>query len=286
MIRTSVPWASLIGLILLSQSLKADALVGPGGAFQPWTASILGTGPLVDPSYSGPYWNGWTGYGNKYNIGWCLVGTGGCVIASPPGAIAYWGKATGAAVQSMSFQNSGTAVSVSLLGMFTNQLGTAQNSGYNVFGWYEINTNGTIGALTPLWNSKTATTGESAVFSPTGSYGLFLENIQGNGQADYFWFMNSTQDYSVGPQKNPVDSNQHFAVFSGVPGQFFVGMADTNFGDRGYSDMVVKVTNVPEVSAVSLLFGGLLFSLPAFRRKYRRYPAARLFIDPLRVTIS
>jgi hypothetical protein len=118
--------------------------------------------------------------------------------------------------------------------------------------------------MTTLWNSKTASTGESAIFTPAGSYGLFLENIQGNRQADYFWFMNASQDYAAGPEMNPVDANQHFAVFSGVPGQFFVGIADTSFGDRGYSDMVVKVTNAPESRTVILLFIGLLLTWQFF----------------------
>jgi hypothetical protein len=229
-------------------------------------------GPVSAPTYGGPYWNNLSPDGPAANIGWCLVGTGGCVIASPPGAISYWGNGT-AAPSNMYYQSGGVAVTVSLLAMYTNQLGTAQNPGYNVFGWYEINANGTIGAMTALWNSKSATIGETATFTPTGNYGLFLENIQGNGQADYFWFMNKTQDYSAGPDKNPVDTTQHFAVFSGTPGQYFVGMDDTNEGATDYNDMIVKVMNVPEpcmfvLSGLSLL-GGLRFARSARGRAAR-----------------
>jgi hypothetical protein len=241
--RIYIELASIIGLALLSQTGHADTLVGPGGAFQQWTAAVLG--PVSAPVHGGPYWNNYSPDGPTDNIGWCLVGTGGCVIASPPGAIAYWANGT-ASVANMYFQSSGIPVTVSLLGMLTNQLGTTKNPGYNAFGWYEINANGTIGAMTALWNSKTATIGESATFTPTGNYGLYLENIQGNGAADYFWFMNKTQDYSAGPDKNPVDTMQHFAVFSGTPGQYFVGMDDTAFGALDYNDMIVKVTNAPE----------------------------------------
>jgi hypothetical protein len=255
--RIFVELASIIGLALLSQNVRADTLVGPGGAFQQWTSAILG--PSNAPTYGGPYWNNFSPDGPAANIGWCLVGTGGCVIASPPGAIAYWANGQ-ASVPNMYFQSSGIPVTVSLLGMFTNQLGTSQNTGYNIFGWYKVNANGTIGALTALWNSKTATIGATATFTPSGNYGLFIENVQGNGAADYFWFMNQTQNYSAGPDRNRIDNTQHFAVFSGTPGQYFVGMDDTAFGSTDYNDMIVKVTNAPEpcmfvLSGLSLLSG-------------------------------
>jgi hypothetical protein len=268
--RTFVELASLAGLALLSQlCVKADTLVGPGGAFQTWTAAVLG--PVNAPTYGGPYWNNPSGDGTTANIGWCLVGGGACVIPSPPGAIAMYATPTLQAVSNMSFQNNGVAVEVSLLGMLTNQLGTPQNSGYNVFGWYQINSNGTIGALTPLWNSKTATIGQSAIFTPTANYGLYLENIQGNGQADYFWFMNSTQNTSTGPDKNPADSLQHFAIFSGTPGNFYIGIDDTNNGNRDYNNMIIKLFNTPEPRSLMLAgVGLLLFGLVAFNRHRKR----------------
>jgi hypothetical protein len=267
--RIFIELASIFGLALLSQTVRADALKGKGGAFQPWTSAVLG--PVGAPTYGGPYWNNFSPDGPAANIGWCLVGTGGCVIASPPGAISYYGNGT-AAVSNMYYQNNGTPVTVSLLAMYTNQLGTPKNTGYNVFGWYEINSNGTIGAMTALWNSKSATIGETATFVPTGSYGLYLENIQGNGQADYFWFMNKGQDYSAGPDKNPIDSTQHFAIFSGTPGQYFVGMDDTDGGALDYNDMIVKVTNAPEPSAFVLSGLGLLCGF-RFARSAKSRPA-------------
>ena len=267
--RTFLKLASFVGVVLLSQGLKADTLVGPGGAFQPWTSAVLG--PPSNPTYTppggpGPYWNNPSGDGPTANIGWCLVGTGSCVIASPPGAINYYGKASGAAVQSMAFQNNGTAITVSLVGQLTNQLGTTKNPGFNVFGWYQINPDGSIGAMTRLWNSKSDTVGQSATFTPSASYGLFIENIQGNGAADYFWFMDSTKDYGTG-LAGTVDSSQHFAVFSGVPGQFYVGMDDTNSGDTDYNNMIIELMNVPEPSSIALLAAGLvLFGLLSRRR--------------------
>jgi hypothetical protein len=268
--RTFLALASIVGLTLLSQSIKADTLVGPGGAFQPWTAAILGPAgapTYTSPTHPGPYWNVFSGDGPTANIGWCMVGTGGCVIASPPGAIAAYLAPSFAAVANMNFVSNGTPITLSLLGQFTNQIGSAANSGYNVFGWYQLKANGTIGAMTPLWNSKTDSIGQSATFTPSANYGLYLENIQGNGQADYFWFMTSSQDYSAGPDKNPVDTNQHFAAFSGVPGQFFIGISDTDFGDDDYNDMIIKLVNAPEPRALGLLcIGFFLCGLLIVRR--------------------
>ena len=255
MIRTFVGLASFLTFAFLSQSARADTLVGPGGAFQPWTAAVLGT--TAHPTNNGtPYWNNLSGDGPTANIGWCMVGTGGCVIASPPGAIAYYGTSTGASVQNMMFQNSGVPVSVSLQGMLTNQTGGA--NGYDLFGWYELNANGTIGKTTVLWSSQSAAIGATAVFTPVGNYGLFVENVQGNGQGNYFWFMNSSQNSSSGPFAATSDTRQHFAIFSGTPGQFLVGAEDTNNGDGDYNDMIISVTNVPEPGTLSLLFAGLL----------------------------
>jgi len=272
--RNFLELAMILGLPLLSQNLRADMLVGPGGAFQPWTAAVLG--PPAAPTYTGPnhpgpYWNNPSGDSPTGNIGWCLVGGGGCVIASPPGALAYYGTPTGAAVQNMAFVSTGMPATVSLIGQLTNQLGTAANSGYNVFGWYTITSNGTITATT-LWNSKTDSIGELATFTPGAAgthYGLFLENIQGGGtaaEADYFWFMNSSSDYGAGTA-SPIDGLQHFAVFAGVPGTYFVGVDDTNNGNQDFNNMIVELITAPEPRTVALFGFGFLLCGLAFRRR-------------------
>jgi len=246
--------------------VSANTLVGPGGAFQPWTSTVLQPVNSANPTYGGPYWNNFSGDGAKANIGWCLAGTGGCAISSPPGAISYYGTSTGAAVQNMAFVNPGSPVSISLLGTFTNQKGNGNGTDY--FGWYAINADGSIGAMTQLWSSTAPVNTTSAIITPNGSYGLYLESVQGNGAASYFWFMNDNDNYAGGPNKNPVDNNQHFAVFSATPGIYYVGMEEGNYAlgtaDGDFNDMIVKVTSVPEPAALTLLGAAVLL---AVRRK-------------------
>lgn len=184
------------------------------------------------------------------------------MIASPPGAISYYGTATGAAVQNMAFVSNGLAVTVSLIGQLTNQIGSTANPGFNVFGWYTINPNGTIDAQ-PLWNSKTDFINAMSTFSPGPAgtqYGLYLENIQGAGtsaEADYFWFMNSSSDYGAGTAAT-VDTKQHFAVFYGGSGPFYIGIDDTNNGDEDFNNMVIELQNVPEPRTTALFALGCL----------------------------
>jgi hypothetical protein len=281
--RNFIELASIIGLTLCSVNLQADILIGPGGAWQPWTAAVLG--PDAAPTYTssthpGPYWNNFSGDGPTANIGWCLTGGGGCVIATPPGAIAYYGTSTGAAVQNMALVSGGWTITATLLGQLTNQLGTAANPGYNVFGWYTINPNGTISA-TPLWNSKTDTIGQTISFNtgPAGTqYGLYLENIQGSGTstvADYFWFMNSSSDYSTGPGASTPDTNQHFAVFCKpgnditCGGTYYIGVDDTNNGNQDFNNMIIELATSPEPSTYSLVGLGLACCWLVRQRKHK-----------------
>jgi hypothetical protein len=144
-------------------SAAADTIIG-AGSLQSWSASILG--PSSSPTYGGPYWNNQSGEGATANIGWCLTGSPACPIASPPGAIPYFGNGTNAA-SNMFFGNSMGSVQVSLLGNFTSQTGGASD-GINYFGWYTIQADGTLGTMTRLL-SAAAPVNASAIFSPSGN---------------------------------------------------------------------------------------------------------------------
>jgi Domain of unknown function (DUF4114) len=242
----------------------ADTILG-AGSFQSWNPSILG-------SSGGPYWNSHSGEGANGNIGWCLTGSPVCPIANPPGAIPYFGDGT-SAVSNMFFGNSIGSVQVSLLGNFTSQTGGPD--GINYFGWYAIQPDGTLGSMSALWSSEAAVN-TSALFSPGGNYGFFIENVKRLGaplEADYFWFMNSAFDSTGGSAVDPAN-HQHFAVFSPAENRFVLGMEDATPGDLDFNDMIVQVTTgVPEPA--SAVFTGGALALCGLLAAARRLPVNR-----------
>jgi hypothetical protein len=157
------------------------------------------------------------------------------------------------------FTASGAPVAASLLGAFTNQTGPP--GGTNYFGWYEINPNNTLGAMSLLFSSVAAV-GTTATFDPTGEYGFYIENVQSAGksyEADYYWFMSSGFDTASGTGIS--DGLQNFSTFALPNGSYILGMEDTNGpgSDRDFNDLVVQVQNTtPEPASMALLGGGLL----------------------------
>jgi hypothetical protein len=181
-----------------------------------------------------------------------------------PGAVPTF--AAGASpVADLSFAGSGNAVTASLLGINTNQVGPPPQ-GIENFGWYAIGAGGTVGPLHYLWDSSAAPGATSVQFTPSGSYGFFLESVQGKGsafEADYFWFMNTGDNFSAGLGAGPIaPTYQKFAIFSpNATSQFYLGIEDTLpslGGDQDYNDMIVGVSVAPEPGAGVLLGIGLL----------------------------
>jgi len=248
---------------LVSISACADTLNG-NGSWQTWSPTVLNT-----PT-TGPYWNGNSGDGPEYNIGWCLTGTGNCKISNPPGALAYYGNGN-AAASNVSFTNSGVAQQVSLAGLFSNQNGVRPN-GTNYFGWYTDN--GGVVTLNPLLNSTEAV-GSYATFAPTGTYGFYEENVQSPNTsytANYFWFTDTSLDYTSGPGAPATDGGQHFSIFgSAGSSTYYLGLEDTPFAtsDLDYNDMVIKLEPAPEPSSLMLLAGGVC--VLAFGFFFRRH---------------
>jgi len=248
-------------LSLAGMSAYADTL--NGATLQSWSPTVLNS-----PG-TGPYWNNLSGEGPLHNIGSCLTGTGNCQIANPPGALSYYGNGT-AAPFNMSFTSSGTAQEVSLLGVFTTQTGVTP-LGTDYFGWYTYN-NGVV-TMNPLLNSTEAI-GSYSTFLPTGNYGFYLENVQSPGTsytANYFWFTDSGLDYTSGPGAPPTDGLQHFSIFGGTNGTFYLGLEDTPApsGDFDYNDMVIELQPVPEPSSFALMAGGVGLLSLLFRVVFR-----------------
>jgi hypothetical protein len=246
----------------LGSPAAADSIMG-AGSLQSWSPSILG--PASNPTFGGPYWNSQSGEGDTGNIGWCLVGSAVCPIAVHPGAIPFFGNGT-SPVSNLFFGDSAGSVEVSLLGNFTSQTGGP--NGVNYFGWYALQADGTLGAMSNLWSSAVSL-GTSAVFTPGGDYGFFIENVKGLGtpaEADYFWFMNTAFASTGGTAVDPAN-HQHFAVFSAGADRFVLGMEDATPGDLDFNDMIVQVsTGVPEPASLAFVGSGLLLCVLLVRR--------------------
>jgi hypothetical protein len=271
----------LLGLAACSLAVvlaHADTVTGTGG-WQSWSPAYLIQG--VSPTPGTPYWNNLSGDGSRYNIGWCLVGNGNCSIPSPPGNVPYFGLNGGSASADFSFESSNYAVTATLEASFTN------SRALDVFGWYSIDANGSIGLLHPLF-SPSDSPGLVHSFTPSSTYGFYVEQDQGTPgnhfASQYFFFMDSAKN-NVAGYPNPSDTLQHFAVFDAQLGTsddrtpYYIGAVDTractpngsgtcNSTARfDYNDFIVRLDTIdtPEPGSFGLLACTLVM-LVAFLR--------------------
>lgn len=258
--------------------VQADTITGSGD-WQSWSTANLVQG--VSPTPGTPYWNNLSGDGSRYNIGWCLVGGGDCNIPSPPGNVPYFGLNGGGAPADIVFANNGYAVTATLQAAITN------SRLLDIFGWYSINADSSIGSLHPLFSELSAT-GTTQTFLPSNTYGFYIQQDQGTLGApfssQYFFFMNSA-DNRVAGYPNPGDSLQHFAVFDAPTGAsdapYYIGAVDTRacspstrgtcnpIGSFDYNDFVVKLdtVNIPEPGSLGLLACSLILLSIFLRRR-------------------
>jgi hypothetical protein len=162
----------LIGLsacLLAGTIAQADTVTGTG-AWQSWSTSNLVQG--VNPTPGIPYWNNLSGDGSRYNIGWCLAGGGNCSIPSAPGSVPFFGSNTGGSSTDVAFLNGNYAVTATLEAAITN------SRSLDVFGWYNLTADGSIGLLHPLF-SPSDNTGTAQTFTPSRAYGFYVEQDQG-----------------------------------------------------------------------------------------------------------
>ncbi len=266
-----------IGLFIAAGvGANADTLNG-AGSWQSWAPAATTLGTAGSPTYGGPFWNNPSGDGSASNVGWCLVGGGGCSMPTPPGALPYFGNGT-SDVNNMSFNSGGSGVTLSLAGVFTTQKTAAL--GLDAFGYYTLNSSGVVTSPTLLFNAGNAlSTSTSVSIAPNTNYGFYIENIQGQGtsnETDYWFFMDSTQNTTNrGITLTPL---QHVAVFQNGATGYYLGFEDSisGIGDSDYNDMIVQMSvtptsGVPEPASSALavigLFGG---ALVLYRRKLIR----------------
>lgn len=262
---------------------QADTVTGTG-AWQSWSAANLIQG--VKPTPGIPYWNNLSGDGSRYNIGWCLAGGGNCSIPSPPGNVPYFGLSNGSATADMSLTSSNYGVTATLEAAITN------SRALDVFGWYSLAWNGSIGSLHPLF-SPTDNPGTAHSFTPSSAYGFYVQQDQGTPgdpfASKYFFFMDSTKN-SVQGYPNPSDTLQHFAIFDAQLGTssdrvpYYIGAVDTRAcipnssgtctpGARfDYNDFIVRLdtVNTPEPGSLGLIACSLIL-LAAFLLRQRSF---------------
>lgn len=281
----------LIALVLSASGslLHADSLGGNGTGWQGWNDGSLVVGSTTGATT--PYWNNASGDGPMANVGWCLTGGGNCSMpAGTPGALSFYGNGF-ASASKMFFASSGSPIDLTLQTVLTTQLSTA--GGYDLFGYYLANESGSAGSgvtLNPLFDSRSDKPGSTRSISglaPGTTYGFYIENIQGGGTADesdYVYLMDSSGNKSTGAM--PADPLQHFAVFQGSYGSYFLGDVDDDacMGDFttgtspcvpssqfDYNNMIVEVSTTPEPASWALLSAGLGVLATLVLRKQTRH---------------
>ena len=234
---------ALFAVLALTPWAFADTVTGTGSnTFQTWTASDLNENGT-------PYWDHTSSDGSQANVGYYLLNTGYFSTHPPtypgPGsALPFWGgplSSGGTADPNFYFTSSGSsqaALEIEVAGL----------AGSNTFGWYDTST----GTMHQLFSGPDSA-GAATTFTPTATYGFYFGTDNGT------FFTQSSQ--------NLTDTNdQHFALFQGANGSYWLGMEDLLFAssDKDYNDMVVTVSpavgvpQVPEPATFLLLGLGLI----------------------------
>lgn len=223
----------LVGFVALSaHSCIAQAIVGgPGAAFQTWTANDVNNN-------GAPYWDNLSSDGETYNIGFCLAGTGGCVLYDgAPGAIPFWG------LPYNSITDSGGAADLNffVVGSAPSGLRATLEAHYafdiGTFGWFETNSTGTTLGTKHTLFTPSSPLGTRVSFTPTQFYG--------------YWYTRDTNTYyTISNFNTNVTTQQRFTLFEPAPGtaltDIWIGVDDAPNSDLDYNDCVVRVVSTPE----------------------------------------
>ena len=216
--------------------------------WQTWTSSQLNNSGT-------PYWNNTSWDGANKNVGFCLVSSSNCGVNPAPGVLPYVGKANGQAFSDLYFNGNGGKVTAT----FEAQI--AGDAKYDELGWYNVLNPSQYGVVF----SGATSAGAIKTFTPSAEYGLFFYN--GAPGVEQVFLSQSSSALSND------QGNQHFAVFDGGAGTFYVGAEDLPScnTDFDYNDMLIKMSTpgatAPEPGAEALLAVGLIAMGLLFRRK-------------------
>ena len=254
--------AIFLSFACLSAGALADTILG-SGAFQSMNPAQTNTFEASNISTK-PFWDNKSldsVNGPSGNIGNFITGTG--LFKDDPNSprenLSYYGNRNGSAVGNATFSNAGGTHVATLEG------GITAWSNLDEFGWYDVSD---PSDLHVLFNNLSAA--PVAFFDPTGDYGFFLRNGQGN----YVFLQSDLNPANIAGEQ----SHQHFSIFSQDPYTYWLGAEDLTGMNRverngDFNDMIVRITApvsaTPEPAAVSL-FGIGLMALAIVAAKRRR----------------
>ena len=211
-----------VTVLLTAAPLFADLVVTGGGAAPGfWNAVVPTQTGNNQPGITNPNWGGslayWdhgsfdaAGSASKCNVGWILNGQmSGCTTvdgpafqSDDPSPNAYWSAGNGNGNYDPSFVlfNNAQADTTELEMRITGYQGS------DVFGWYESDQNGFVGALHPLFTGGSSPESFGADIT-TAYFGFYLTNGS-----------NPTKTFYTGSSNNTADRGiQHFALFRVQP---------------------------------------------------------------------
>ena len=241
----------LVGLILSVSAAYGDVVVSSGGAWYSWGAS---SDPMPNNAGAAGYWDNYSydGGSGNCNIGFWLMSSITCASAPDtssmqgPAVMPFYADATRSNPLDFTFTREGTQYNSQL------RIEIAGNRGQNVFGWYDTKSPANLiqifaGAATP---------GATATFSPSDSFGFYLQGPGGT--------------FTTGAQGG------QFVLFAPTTGNhlntYYLAVEDLSLlgtTDRDYNDMFVRIDVIPEPSAYLVLCAGMAGIAWLTRRRRR-----------------